>query len=309
MKNKILGHFLALLTMTIWSSTFVISKIVLESIQAGQVLFIRFIIASIVLTIIYPKFAKPDSMKKEVLLVISGLCLVGYFASENTALTYTNATNVSLIVATIPIISLIIASVFGKEKLWNRNVIIGFVIAYIGVAIIVLNSSSEGSIKLTGDIIALVAAVFFSVYSFVLSKTSGGYNIIRLTRNMFYYMTVALLIFNIASGTLTKEYYSLDILLRSDILLSLLFLGIVASSISFIMWNKAITLIGGMRTSQYIYFGPFITSVMAAFWLKERITLTTIVGAVLIVFGVYLSEQKVKAKNKKEDLTLQKDVI
>jgi len=298
MNTKLMGHIYAFVSITIWGSTYIVSKIVLETIMPAQVLFIRFLIASIVLTMFYPKFKKMKSIKVEALLFITALCLLGYFVSENTALTKTYATNVSLIVATIPIISLIIARFIGDKTHLNKNIIVGFIIAYLGVVVIVTVNGDRSSIKFTGDAIAFLAAISFSFYSFVLVKVNGKYNIIHLTRNIFYYMTILLFIYNLTKGTFTTEYYPIEEIFEFKMFLSLLFLGVVASSFSFLMWNQSIKLIGNIRTSQYIYFGPIVTTVFAAFILNESITIVTVMGTLMIICGVYLAEMKYKPKTK-----------
>ena len=294
MNSKLLGHLFAFISITIWGSTYIVSKIVLQTIMPAQVLFIRFLIASIVLTMFYTKFNNKKNLKVEALLFMTAVCLLGYFLSENTALTLTYATNVSLIVATIPIISLIFMRLIGETHNLNKNIIIGFVIAYIGVAVIVTVNRSESSIMITGDAIALAAAIFFVLYSYVLVIINEKYNIIHLTRNIFYYMTLLLFIYNLVMGTFTTEYYPVSEIFELKMFLSLLFLGIVASSFSFLMWNQSIKLIGNIRTSQYIYFGPVVTTAVAFVILDEPITYITIIGTVMIIAGVYLAELKVK---------------
>jgi len=290
MNNKVLGHLFAFISISIWGSTYIVSKIVLETIMPAQVLLIRFFIASIVLTLFYPKFKKPSDLKVEGLLFITAICLLGYFVSENTALTYTYATNVSLIVATIPIISLFISRVFGQIQHLRRNVIIGFIVAYLGVVVIV-TSNGGSSFKITGDLIAFIAAVFFAFYSFVLVKINDKYNILHLTRNIFYYMTISLVAYNLFTGSFTYENFPLNEMIQIEMFSSLMFLGVFASSVSFMLWNNSIKIIGNLKTSQYIYFGPVVTAVVASIFLGEAITVVTIIGALLIISGVYLAEK------------------
>lgn len=292
MNFKMKGHLFALASITIWGSTYIVSKIVLQTIMPAQVLFIRFLVASIVLTMFYPKFKKLKNLKVEGLLFITAVCLLGYFVSENTALTLTYATNVSLIVATIPILSLILTRLVGDTHHLNKSIILGFIIAYVGVVVIVTANGSGNNIMIKGDATAFAAAVFFAFYSYVLVKVNGKYNIIHLTRNIFYYMTILLFAYNLSTGTFTQEFYPISKMFETKMFLSLLFLGVVASSFSFMMWNQSIKLIGVLRTNQYIYFGPIVTTVVASIVLKEPITIVTITGTLLIIGGVYLAELK-----------------
>jgi drug/metabolite transporter (DMT)-like permease len=72
---------------------------------------------------------------------------------------------------------------------------------------------------------------------------------------------------------------------------SLLYLGILASSLAFIMWNKAIESIGSVKTNQFIYLIPVVTTALSFFILGEEVTVIKVIGAALILSGLYLSEK------------------
>ena len=86
MKSQLKGHIFAIMTITIWSSTFIVSKIILETLTPLQVLLMRYAIAVIFLSATYPKFKRPISWKEELLYLGIGASLVGYFIFENSAL-------------------------------------------------------------------------------------------------------------------------------------------------------------------------------------------------------------------------------
>lgn len=83
-------------------------------------------------------------------------------------------------------------------------------------------------------------------------------------------------------------------------LLNILFLGLGASALCFVTWNLAVTLLGAIKTSVYIYMVPVITVVMSILILQEQITILTAVGTTLILaWTFYFRKQKVqKAKVK-----------
>ena len=132
-----------------------------------------------------------------------------------------------------------------------------------------------------------MAAVSFSIYSILLKKTEGIFSVTDTTKKIFYYGTVILAFINIFSKSFTLDYFYV-----CDIFGSLLFLGIGASCFAFIMWNKSIQIIGTVRTNQYIYFIPFITSVMSWVILGEVLTIQTITGTAVILSGIYISEDR-----------------
>ena len=81
MQETLKGYFLAITTVCIWSSTFIVSKILLESLTPFQILVIRFIIAIIILSVIYPKFTWKKVLKEEVIFLASASNSSGSSAS------------------------------------------------------------------------------------------------------------------------------------------------------------------------------------------------------------------------------------
>jgi drug/metabolite transporter (DMT)-like permease len=283
---KLKGHILAVITITIWSTTFIVSKILLERMSPLQILFYRFLMAVIFMTILYPKFKKPTALKEELLFIATGGGLALYFYFENSALKHTYSSNVSLILATIPLITGALSSLIYKTSFFNKRSLFGFTIAYLGVFAIIINGSKLVGISPLGDLFAFGAAIMFAVYSVILQKVQKGYHLIELTRKVFIYGLVAFGIIILITGESLKIQN-----IGSNIIGSMLFLGIVASSLAFLMWNKAIESIGSVKTNQYIYLVPVITTILSAVIIKEKITVATIIGAAFIILGLYISEK------------------
>lgn len=80
-------------------------------------------------------------------------------------------------------------------------------------------------------------------------------------------------------------------------ILQLLFLGLVASALGFILWNMAVWHLGAVKTNNYIYLNPVITLAASAWVLKERITIYAAFGSLLILAGVYLTQKASVKKN------------
>ena len=280
------GHLLALITITIWSSTFIISKWLLDQMVPLQILLGRFIIAIIFLSIIHPRFKKPVSLREELLFLAIGTALASYFVFENSALQWTYSSNVSLIVATIPFMTGILSRLVYKTPFFTLRGVIGLVTSYLGVLIIIINGSQLEGVMPIGDLLAIGAALMFAVYSVFMLKTGAGYTLIQLTRKVFIYGFVSLTVMLLISGeTLLPES------LNGQGFASLFYLGLVASSLAFIFWNRAIQAIGPVKTNQYIYLIPVMTTLFASILLHEPVTWLTIAGAAMILAGLYLSER------------------
>lgn len=286
MSSSLKGHLLALITIAIWSSTFIISKLLLGQMTPLQILFCRFLIAIIFLSIIHPRFSKPVSWLEELLFLAIGASLAGYFVFENSALQRTYSSNVSLIVATIPFITGIMSMLIYKVRFFNLKSTIGLIVSYVGVLIIIINGSRLEGVSPVGDLLALGAALMFAIYSVLMQKTGPRYSLIQLTRKVFIYGFAVL-----AITLLISRQPILPSGLDGKAAASVFYLGIVASSLAFIMWNRAIKVIGPIKTNQYIYLIPVMTTIVSAIVLREQITVMTVLGTVLILSGLYLSEK------------------
>lgn len=289
MKNKnIFAHVLSILTIFIWGTTYISTKILLINFTPEEILGYRFFTAFFIILIIYPKKVELLPIKEEILFfLLGGTGIALYYWTENLALEYTYASNVGLIASAIPIFTALISHfAFNNEK-FTINMFIGFIIAIIGVAIIIYNGKV---LKLNpkGDIMAVISAVLFSIYSILIKKINSSYSQLFIVRKIFFYgivtMIPILLIFKV--NLLKKP------VLNTSIAFNFLFLAVFASVLCFLMWNKAIKIIGAIKTTNYIYFVPLITMVSSNIVLKEQISFLMILGGILIFAGIYINQSK-----------------
>ena len=289
MKNKnIFAHVLAMLTIIIWGTTYISTKILLTNFSPEEILAYRFFIAFLIILIIYPKKVKILPIKEEIVFFLLGATGISlYYWTENLALQYTYASNVGLIASAIPIFTALIAHfIFNNEK-FTFNMLIGFIIAIMGVSIIIYNGKV---LKLNpkGDIMAIISAILFSIYSILIRKIDKKYSQIFVVRKIFFYGIITMIpILLISKVNLLKAP-----ILNSSIVFNFLFLAIFASVLCFLMWNKSINIIGPIKTTNYIYFVPLITMISSNIVLKEQISYLMILGGVLIFAGVYINQSK-----------------
>ena len=283
------GHFSALLTIIIWGTTFISTKILLVNFQPVEILFFRFIIGLLALSAVYPRRLSGTNRQQEWTFAAAGLCgICLYYLLENIALTYTLASNVGVIISVAPFFTALLSHLFLKEEKPHANFFIGFAVAMAGIALISFNGSKL-ELNLTGDLLALLAALIWACYSVLTKKISGyDYNTILTTRRVFYYgvlfMLPALFLFD----------FNLDVtrLTNPISLFNLLFLGLGASALCFVTWNVAVKALGAVKTSVYIYMVPVITVGTSVAILHEKITALTAAGTALTLAGLFLSEQR-----------------
>lgn len=288
------GHMAALGTAFLWGTTFISTKILLKNFIPVEILFIRFFIGYIALLLVSPRPLKSKGWKQEIYFIGAGLCGVTlYFLFENIALTYTLASNVGVIVSIAPIFTAILAHVFLKEEKIRKQFLAGFVVAMVGIFLISFNGSMVLKLNPLGDILAILAAGVWSVYS-ILSRKIGefGYSTVQSTRKIFRYG----LLFTIPAILAFDCTWNVNKLADPIVLCNILFLGLGASAACYVTWNFAIRVLGAVRTSVYIYLVPVITIVTSAIILRERITLMAAAGTALTLAGLFLSERKAKGE-------------
>ena len=303
--NKFLGHLVAFLTVAVWGSTFVFTKLLLLSgLSAAQIFTLRFIIAYVLL-ILFSLTRKnhrwlADTWKDELLMV--GLGLTGgsmYFLTENEAMNYTTTTNTSLIVCLCPLFATaLIGAVYKSERL-RPSQMLGTVLAAIGVVVVVLNGHFVLHLSPLGDSLAFAACLCWAFYSLLMISANRRYDVVFITRKVFFYGLLSMIPYFLLSpeGILGlpaffAQAFSDGSEMGLSIVANLLFLGCIASMVCFVAWNWALKTIGAVTATNYVYINPVTTIVFAWLILNERITIFFLIGTALILIGMYLADRK-----------------
>lgn len=293
MKDKIQGHTLALITIIIWGVTYIASTILLEDYNAIQVIVFRLIIAYVVLWAIKPNPNPPTSLKNELLFIVLALFgVVIYFLFENAALAVPDASpaNVSIIISFAPVATTIGMSIVSKEEKLTLAKIIGFFVAIAGVVLVVFNGAIVLKINPKGDLLAIGAMISWALYSLVSPYLLKRFDNILLTRRCTFYSLIPLAVITLIRDGLPNIEPLLNV--RSGG--SLLLLGILGSGLCYLWWNKAIKTIGVVITTNYLYLSPFVTMISAWLILGKDISVVGIIGAVLIIGGIVVSNKQSK---------------
>jgi drug/metabolite transporter (DMT)-like permease len=289
-EKSIAGHLSAFLTIFIWGTTFISTKLLLKSFIPIEILFFRFILGYIILLFVYPHQLKLLERKQEWIFACAGLCgITLYYLLENIALTYSLASNVGVIISIAPFFTAIFAHCFLEGEKLRTNFFAGFIAAISGILLISYSGTTVLKLNPTGDLLAVLAAIVWAAYSILTKKISSyGYNTIAVTRHTFFYgllfMIPSLFIFDFHIGI--KRFTS------PINLFNILFLGLAASALCFVTWNLAVKLLGAVKTSIYIYMVPVITVITSVIILHEKIVLTAAIGIILTLFGLFISERK-----------------
>lgn len=297
MKNNLkTGHICCILSTFVWGTTNISAKILLACLQPVQILLLRFSIAILVLSFLYPKRFFQTEGKGEIYYILAGffgICL--YFYLDHVALTYTTASNMGILSAVSPIITVILAQLFLKEKGIHKWFVLGCLLSMTGVSLFYINGAR---LKLNplGDSIVMLGNFAWGFYCIFLKKVEVyKRDTLFVTRRVMVYGFIFLVLFFICSG----GKYDWSAVGRLSIWGHVLYLGIGASALCFVGWNYGIKVLGATKSSIYGYLGPVVTLTGSVLILHETVTGLQLMGAVLILSGVILSERKSSEKKEK----------
>lgn len=292
MKNQLTGHLMALFVSIIWGTTFISTKLLLQGgLHPVEIILFRFLLAWLFLFPLSPRPLKPRGWKAELPFMAAGLTgLTIYFLFENTALTYTLASNCGIILSTAPMFTALMLWLSRRTSRPRWTFFLGFVIAMAGICIISLGGAKL-ELNPLGDLLILGAALSWGAYGVFLEMTSGqGYSNLQCTRKIFFWgLLFTLLCTPFYGGQLSFE---LTRFASPVMVFNILYLSAGASALCFILWNKAIHIIGSVATNLYIYLTPVITLTASALILGEPITPSAIGAVALIILGLWLSQKK-----------------
>lgn len=275
---------MAMITVMVWGVTFVSTKVLIaDGLDPAQIFIIRFAVAYLCTLLISHDRFLAYSITDELLMLLVGITGGSlYFISENTALSLTFAANVSLIICCAPILTMILGKILFNDVI-KPLAWIGSIIAFVGVGMVVFNGSEEYGINPWGDVLTFVAALSWSAYCLLLKTLNRRYSNLFITRKVFGYGVITAMIYYV----ITTKIHGFTV--TGSIIGNLLFLSIGASFVCYLMWNAAVKNLGAEKTSGYIYIVPLVTILASTLILGEPVTITTLLGAALILGGVFMT--------------------
>lgn len=289
-----LYHLLALLTMAVWGTTFVSTKLLLkQGLTPADIFAIRFTMAYAGLVTVQALKRRNGgqwfcrSLKDEALMAIAGMTGGSlYFLTENTALEMALAGNVSLIVCMAPLFTALFALFVHSEQKADARLWASSFIAFAGVSMITYGSTEGGnaSAPLQGNLLALGSAALWAVYQLVVRPLGRHYGTLMLTRKVFGYGVLTIIPFIIA-GDDTRWGAMGNPLVWGN----LVYLSLIASLACYAVWNRVVEKLGPLVSANYIYLNPLVTCIASYIVLGETFTLKMMFGGLVIVVGLYFA--------------------
>jgi len=295
MKSHKAAHALAIFLMIIWGTSYLSIKVVMEEgIGPIPAAFYRFLIASIILFVVLKiKYPKERILKEDRLRIfLSGVFGVTvYFLFENYAVKYTSASNVSILLSSIPVFTLISQRFVFKEKITLLKTM-GATLSVIGIIVIIaskakINLFSAGTL---GDLMALGAALSWVIYSVITSKFKGNYKSITITVYQCIWGTIFLM----------PGIFLSPLKIPSNLALANIgFQAVFCSCIGYVIYVHCLEKLGATVITTYINLQSIVTIIAAGILINEKISLWQIIGSVIIILGVFLVSYGSKFSMKK----------
>lgn len=301
----------ALFVVFVWGITFVNTRALLNDFSALEIQVLRFALAWCVLYAAYcfsPRKGKEHSPRMtprdEGLFALMGLTgAFIYQLLENCAIYYTNASNVAILVSFGPIVTAILSRIFMGDKSLSLRLVLGSLVAIVGVALVSFNGTFAFDFNPLGDCMALCAMVSWGFYSVLVAKANKkGFPQVVVIRKSFFWalvMMLPLVVWGLTPSGAAVMEGSFRVTLEKGVnltrfgratnLLNFVFLGGLASATCFVLWNRACKALGVVKTTIGLYLMPIVGVVFATLFLGERLTFMSILGGLLIVSGVILT--------------------
>lgn len=288
MNQKLKVNILGFFTIFLWASAFPLTKVAMTHYTPNALGFVRCTVASIFLLVmsIFNHIRKPK--KKDILwfFLSGGLGFTLYMITFNTGIqTLTSATS-SIIIATTPIMTAVVASKYYGEKIKNLGWFT-IVLAFVGV-LILLMWDGVFSINI-GLIWTIGAAIVFC-----------GYNILNRKLSSMGYTALEIVTYSMVCGTILLSVFSSQgvtqiITAGPKHILSVIYLGAMPSAVAYFFWGKAMSL--AEKTSEvtnFMFVTPLLSTVLGFILLKEIPNIGTFIGGAIIISSIILFNLKGK---------------
>jgi len=284
-----------LFTTLFWGGTFVAGKVVSQNVGPFSIAFQRFAIASILLILLTWKIeGKLPALKKFQILPVILLGMTGIFIYNVMffkGLKIIEASRASLIIATCPVFITIFSAIFLKEKI-NLIKALGIIISICGAIIVISKGNIEQMFRTglgLGELYVFCCVLSWVAYSLIGKAVMRNLSPLASVSYSSIVGAVALFIPACFEGLL--QYFSNQSVLDWS---CISYLGIFGTVIGFVWYYQGVQRLGPTKAGLFINFVPIFAILCAFIILREPITISLVVGTVLVISGVYLTNRTSK---------------
>ena len=290
------AYFMLVCATLFWAGNFMVGKFAFFSnVPPMSLVFVRW---SLVWLLLLPFTYKEIIKYKEVifknlpLLLFLALTSVGLFNSFTyLSLVHTQVINASLFNTAIPAIIILLCFIFKIEKT-NKYQILGLIISVLGILSIITKLNLEILLSLSfnkGDLIMIGGVISWGLYSSFLKKKKFTLPLLTLVHVLCTFGLLFILpqfLYELSQGLTVK--------LNTNLVYTLIYLALFPSIGSYYCWAGAVAIIGANRAGIFLSLIPFFSTLMAIAFFNEKFQFFHLIGSILIVLGLFLSNKEIK---------------
>ena len=279
-----------------WSGNFIVGKLAfLENIPPLSLVFYRW---SLVWLILLPFTFKEILKHKDTilnnlpLLFFLGFTSVGLFNSFTyLSLIHTQVINSTLFNTAIPAVIILLCFLFKIEKT-NKFQILGLIISVLGILSIITKLDIKVFLSLNfnkGDIIMIGGVITWGIYSTLLKKKKFTLPLLTLVHVICTFGLICVFpqfFYEFSQGQFIE--------FNTNLFYILIFLALFPSIGSYYCWAGAVSIIGANRAGIFLSLIPLFSTIMAIAFYKEQFQFFHLIGAILIIIGLFLSNKEIK---------------
>jgi drug/metabolite transporter (DMT)-like permease len=287
-RKQIFGSLYLSLAASIWGGMYVVSKYVLLFVPPFTLLWLRYVIAFLLLGGCLMRSRRPTMGRKD-WLSVAAVGFVGYFLSVGAQFVGTalsDAHTGALITSASPAFIFLFARLLLKEPLTGRK-LLALLLSSAGV-LFVIGWGNGGSSSIRGDLFLFLAAVTWALMTVLAKGAAERLSALSVTT---YALFFALLF---TTPVMLWERTEIDPVLFSRPLLwgGILYLGVISTGGAFFLWNKGMEMMDAGTGSLFFFFQPLVGSLLGWLLLGEHLDWRFFAGGGLIVTGVFLSARQ-----------------
>ena len=281
MKLKDNFHFYAVITIICWSAAYVLTRLAMRHFSAPSLGFLRYIVAScaLIIFVIATKMKLPQIKDAQWFVMTGATGFFLYMLVFNKGCEIVNVSTSSVVLATTPVITALLAHFIFKERLkffqWTA-----IAVAFSGTVILTM---SNGIFTVnTGLFWLFSAAILLSAYNLLQRKLTKTYSALQTSAFSIFAGTIMLAVFLPAAINEVKSAPAIQ-------WFYVVMLGIFPSAIAYVSWSKAFAVAKNTSSvSNYMFVTPFLTTLLGYLISGETPDNSTIFGGIIILSGLYI---------------------
>lgn len=293
MKNRnYLVHIAGVIAMIIWGLSFIWSTQVYRNLNPTATIFLRLVIATVFFTAILFIFRLNEKVERKHLGLFALAAMFEpflYFIFEGYGLKHTSPIIGSAIIAMIPLVTPIAATVFLKEKLSPMN-ILGLIVSFLGVMVMLINKDLKFVASPRGVIFLFCAVLVAVGYSISLVKLTKLYKPLTIT----WMQNIVGMIYFIPLTVIMEQFEPSNFANVSGYIVPLVCLGVLCSAVAYSLWAFAFSKLGASRANVYSNLIPVFTGIFSFILGIEALSHNKILGIVMVVVGLIFAQLKKK---------------